>query len=291
MVVLFSDLLFQTRQWLRTGELPGKFENPVQVIPTKQKLPTYPGFEKKRKRESFSEWWSSFKDQLRVFLQASSFLYTPDPKVRKLWQSVQSYGSKAAEEVSTRAPPILASHPYSVAPWSGEKGGVGEGGSREQWGKGEQEGRGESSRVDEQAAAAGEEGGRAFWPFIGRSTAAKLVQQQRSRSHPLPDCGSRLVPPLLQLPPSNHLSQLPSHLGLKLPPHHWAASTLLPIVACKSSVDSQPGGLRLLPAGRSRVCQWELASSSISTIFWLPGILWQVSILFQKSSVRNYYFS
>ena len=66
MVVLFSDLLFQTRQWLRTAELLG--EDLVQVIPTKQKLPTYPGFEKKRKRESFSEWWSSFKDQLRVFL-------------------------------------------------------------------------------------------------------------------------------------------------------------------------------------------------------------------------------
>ena len=42
MVVLFSDLLFQTRQWLRTAELLG--EDLVQVIPTKQKLPTYPGF-------------------------------------------------------------------------------------------------------------------------------------------------------------------------------------------------------------------------------------------------------
>ena len=49
MVVLFSDLLFQTRQWLRTAELLG--EDLVQVIPTKQKLPTYPGFENKEKRK------------------------------------------------------------------------------------------------------------------------------------------------------------------------------------------------------------------------------------------------
>ena len=232
-------------------------------------------------REEDSYQWTMTKNPLIIF---SGIPYSLFVVLIQLWGLLKD-GSKAGKEVSPGAPSLLSAHPHPVAQasWSGEAGGGVEGGAGEQRGEGDeqQQGGGGGGEVDEQAAAVGEEGTRVCWLLTRRAAAAKFFQQQ---SNSLSDCGCWLVPPLLhlQLPrwSSTYLHQLPLHLCLKLSSHLRAASTFLSLAACTNPLDAQPGRLRFLPTRCWRVCQWGHSSSCSATFFWLPGVLWQVAILF-----------